>query len=158
MSSGCIISVPSKGSSSSVRSSDIFGSGISKPGGKLPSSNPAAFNSCKPGRSVISFKPKWRKKASVAARTFDFSSSRRPEQQNSAGNRRHSHHQSQRPQKLQAFRSNRLFAVLTNCKLMSYSDKPEALRYLHKCREDCNRIIKVIISLHIHIKTDYLTN
>ena len=89
---------------------------------------------------------------------FDFSSSRRPEQQNSAGNRRHSHHQSQRPQKLQAFRSNRLFAVLTNCKLMSYSDKPEALRYLHKCREDCNRIIKVTISLHIHIKTDYLTN
>ena len=84
---------------------------------------------------------------------FDFSSSQRPEQI-SAGYRRRSHYQNQRPQKLQAFRTKRLFAVLSNCKLMSYSDKPEALRYLHKCREDCNRIIKVISSNYFHVKTD----
>ena len=55
---------------------------------------------------------------------------------------------SQRPEHLpghcQAFQSKRLFAVLEKCRLMNYSDRPEALRYLHKCREDCNRIVKVI--------------
>ena len=39
----------------------------------------------------------------------------------------------------------RLFSVLEKCALMSHLDRHEALRYLHKCREDCNRIVKVRI-------------
>ena len=66
---------------------------------------------------------------------FDFTSSQRPEHL---------------PGYCQAFQAKRLFAVLEKCRLMNYSDRAEALRYLHKCREDCNRIVKVR-----NIKYDY---
>ena len=39
--------------------------------------------------------------------------------------------------------SKRLFGVLEKCNLMNKDDQVEALKYLNKCREDCNRIIKV---------------
>ena len=39
--------------------------------------------------------------------------------------------------------SKRLFGVLEKCNLMNKFDQVEAFKYLNKCREDCNRIIKV---------------
>ena len=39
----------------------------------------------------------------------------------------------------------RLFAVLEKCNLMTVADRSEAIRYLNKCREDSNRIIKVVL-------------
>ena len=41
--------------------------------------------------------------------------------------------------------SKRLFGVLEKCNLMNKFDQLEALKYLNKCREDCNRVIKVKI-------------
>ena len=41
--------------------------------------------------------------------------------------------------------SKRLFGVLEKCNLMNKFDQLEALKYLNKCREDCNRVIKVEI-------------
>ena len=47
----------------------------------------------------------------------------------------------------------RLFAVLEKCNLMTVEDRSEAIRYLNKCRDDSNRIIKVLlcttISFHL---------
>ena len=39
--------------------------------------------------------------------------------------------------------SKRLFGVLEKCNLMNKLDHVEALKYLNRCREDSNRVIKV---------------
>ena len=57
---------------------------------------------------------------------FDFMSSARPPV---------------RGKKIHAVHSSRLFGVLEKCKLMMNSDRLEALRYLQKCRVDCNRVV-----------------
>ena len=44
--------------------------------------------------------------------------------------------------KINCVNSRRLFGVLERCKLMAASDRSEAVRYLNKCRDDCNRVVK----------------
>jgi hypothetical protein len=38
--------------------------------------------------------------------------------------------------------AKRLFMILEKCNLIAEIDRHEAFRYLHKCRENCNRIVK----------------
>ena len=57
---------------------------------------------------------------------FDFMSSSRPKGEG---------------KKINSVSSSRLFGLLEKCKLMVASDRAEALRYLQKCKDDCNRIL-----------------
>ena len=61
---------------------------------------------------------------------FDFMSYQRPDQKNEKN-------------LINKLSGKRLFSVLEKCNMMSQADRSEALKYLHKCREDCNRIVKV---------------
>ena len=65
---------------------------------------------------------------------FDFMSSARPPTLSSSKNEN-------KINKIEVVNSNRLFGLLEKCKLMTVSDRAEALRYLRKCRDDCNRVV-----------------
>ena len=66
---------------------------------------------------------------------FDFMSSARPPTLSSNNNEN-------KINKIEVVNSNRLFGLLEKCKLMTVSDRAEALRYLRKCRDDCNRVVR----------------
>jgi len=57
---------------------------------------------------------------------FDFMSSFRPDQE----------------ELFNVLNAKRLFMILEKCNSMAETDRHEAFRYLHKCRENCNRIVK----------------
>lgn len=44
--------------------------------------------------------------------------------------------------KITVIKAKKIFSILETCRLMTSGDRQEALRYLNKCREDCNRIVK----------------